>query len=147
MAKHLYVISDAHHRYVKIGRSDNVEARLAQLQSATPYPLHVEAEFRGLGWMEQTCHRAFRLLLENNEWFERVGPIDHFLRFVREYRGAGLAAGDALLLMALAAGLCEFDGSSAKQAPDAAALLRTVGESYLAQADAIEAQSAQAVDA
>jgi hypothetical protein len=143
MTKHLYVISDAQHSYVKIGRSDDVEARLARLQLATPYPLHIAVWFYGLGWMEQTLHRVFETLREGNEWFERVGSLKHFIRFAHLYKKQGACPGDAMVFMALAAGLCEFDGESPKCAPDTITLLRTVGAAYLEQADAIEAALAE----
>ncbi len=80
---HLYVIQMAVTGDFKVGRSDNVPRRLAQLQTGSPHRLKILLDAPGLGHREVFVHntlRAFRCRRGKGEWFYETGigsiPVD-----------------------------------------------------------------------
>ena len=54
---------------VKVGRSRNVQARIAQLQTGCPQPLRVILLGVGMGHRERGIHRLLRRYRTSGEWF------------------------------------------------------------------------------
>lgn len=61
---------------VKIGMADKINGRLAQLQTACPYDLHVWASTAGGMMRERELHRQFAKHRMRGEWFARVPEIE-----------------------------------------------------------------------
>lgn len=55
---------------VKIGMADSVSARLAQLQTGSPWPLRLLGVVPGGAVEERDLHRRFAHLRLRGEWFE-----------------------------------------------------------------------------
>ena len=55
--------------FVKVGRSNDVETRLAQLQTGNPRDLSVWVKFPGTASLETELHRIFRDDRQRGEWF------------------------------------------------------------------------------
>ena len=69
----VYCISDG--RYTKIGKANNVEKRLNQLQTASPRKLTITQAFPFLSEkeafnFEKYLHRTFEPFKVNNEWYD-----------------------------------------------------------------------------
>ena len=65
---------------IKIGRTKDVQTRIAQLQTACPHKLRVIHLFEAMGWREPLLHRrmsSYRLRGGRGEWFdyECVGDL------------------------------------------------------------------------
>jgi hypothetical protein len=60
---------------VKIGRSNCVDQRIGQLQTACPHNLKLILHAPGLGWMEKELHRRLvrHRTRHNGEWFADSG--------------------------------------------------------------------------
>ena len=69
--EHLYIIQSAVTGAVKIGRSNDVEKRLKQLQTGSSYRLVLLAKFDNQGHMEAFLHRKFEKYKSSmqGEWF------------------------------------------------------------------------------
>lgn len=65
---------------VKIGQSDRVERRLADLQSASPYPLRIVATLDGTCALERELHVLFAAHRLHGEWFRPCAEIADYLR-------------------------------------------------------------------
>ena len=69
--EHLYIIQSAVTGAVKIGRSNDVEKRLKQLQTGSPYRLVLLAKFENKGCIEIYLHRElarYKSVMQG-EWF------------------------------------------------------------------------------
>jgi len=67
----LYVMQERHTGNVKVGRTHNVQVRLAQLQTGCPNTLRVILHAPRQGWREKSIHRlmGYRQIRRNGEWF------------------------------------------------------------------------------
>ena len=67
----LYVLWIPDAGLCKIGRSSNCERRLKEVRAYMPW-LHVELAcvLPGAGWLESTCHYAFKSHRVGKEWFK-----------------------------------------------------------------------------
>ena len=77
--RHLYIIQSASTGAIKIGRSDNPEYRLGQLQTGSPYRLRLILEALGKGSQEKRVHRVMdrhRTRYLSGEWFSEDGMGD-----------------------------------------------------------------------
>lgn len=81
--KDLYIIQSQVTGAVKVGRSDDAEQRLLQLQTGSPYTLRIILLAENKGWFEKITHSCLRKYQTRNkggEWFqeESLGSIpDH----------------------------------------------------------------------
>lgn len=64
---------------IKIGVADDVPARLAQLQTASPWPLRLLGFIRGDFDEEGALHDRFRHLHVRGEWFEGAPELLAFI--------------------------------------------------------------------
>lgn len=82
-ADSLYLIHDTVQNALKIGRSRNPQARLAQLQTANCNRLSMLYSIKGMGYLEKELHQMFGKIRLNGEWFENDGSIIKY--FGREF--------------------------------------------------------------
>lgn len=74
--RHLYVFQAAVTGAVKVGRSDNPERRLNDLQVGCPYRLKIILVAPSQGHSERRVHEAMkhtRTRFINGEWFHEIG--------------------------------------------------------------------------
>lgn len=69
---HLYIMQQHHTNLIKIGRSNNPQKRLKQLQTGSPYVIKMLKIFTGLGNMERELHALLSdyRIRNNGEWFD-----------------------------------------------------------------------------
>jgi hypothetical protein len=70
---HLYIIQSSKNGSFKIGRSNNPEKRISQLQTGSPYKLKIILVLKNMGYLEKSIHR--NILTGNKrscrgEWFD-----------------------------------------------------------------------------
>lgn len=68
----LYIIQMAVTGDVKVGRSSDVQRRMAEIQTGCPHPLRLLLHGPGLGHIEQNLHRKlrqYRTRRRKGEWF------------------------------------------------------------------------------
>lgn len=70
MPEYVYLIGSEDSPMVKIGRSTNIPARLAAIQSMSPLKLAVLWQTEGGAELEAALHRWFRSRRSHGEWFE-----------------------------------------------------------------------------
>lgn len=76
MGRHLYILQSKVTGTVKVGRSDNPDRRLHDLQVGSPHILKVILIARDCGHLEGAVHRAMyphRTRHINGEWFHEEG--------------------------------------------------------------------------
>jgi hypothetical protein len=61
---------------VKIGRTNDLRARLKHIQMHNHEKVACAALVKGGGWMEPAYHRRFKIHRLHGEWFERVPEIE-----------------------------------------------------------------------
>lgn len=68
---HLYLIQSGKTGAFKVGRSHNVQKRLSQLQTASPYPLRIILILKNQGWREKIIHQILKRERSRatGEWF------------------------------------------------------------------------------
>jgi predicted DNA-binding transcriptional regulator AlpA len=71
--------------YVKIGRSENVEARIKELQTGSPEKIEVYFVLQEDRISEADFHRTFAQYRTNGEWFRREGALAEFIDRVQEW--------------------------------------------------------------
>ena len=74
--KDLYIIQSKKTGAIKIGVSKNVEKRLSQMQTSSPYELRLILKLEKKGNMEGFLHRRlknYRTGRSNREWFDYDG--------------------------------------------------------------------------
>ncbi len=71
--QHLYVIQSAVTGSFKIGRSSDVDKRLRQLQTGSPYPLRVVLVLEDMGGLEKGLHQRLADFKSQGEWFIEPG--------------------------------------------------------------------------
>ena len=75
--EHLYIIQSAVTGAFKVGRSSNVEARLKQLQTGSPYDLRIICTLENQGYKEKRIHRRLKgyesQTHHGSEWFIEPG--------------------------------------------------------------------------
>lgn len=77
----IYFVGSVETKCIKIGHSSNVDARIASLRTANPYPLLIVAAIRG-GWRaESAVHARFRRLKMSGgqEWFRLTPELMRFI--------------------------------------------------------------------
>jgi hypothetical protein len=105
---HLYVVYNRATLHAKIGRAQDVDRRLAQLQTGSPVALEVVLEVPFAGWTEPVLHTAFVAYRTEGEWFRSAGPVIRFVeqmwsrRAWRLDRGEEIGATDVLACVAYA---------------------------------------------
>lgn len=73
---HLYIIQSGTTGAFKVGRSSDVQARLKQLQTGSPYTLRIILVLEGQGHRERELHhllRGYESQQEGGEWFIEPG--------------------------------------------------------------------------
>lgn len=70
LADALYVIGPEVGATMKVGRSQNVAARLGQLQDGSPVPLIIRHVEPGLGCCEFDVHKLLHDRRKHGEWFD-----------------------------------------------------------------------------
>lgn len=89
----LYLICPHGDRLTKIGITTNLDARLRQLQTAYPYPLHVAASWdydfpEQSRYMERCLHRILEPWKTSGEWFEfEAAAVSQLIDFMRQNSG------------------------------------------------------------
>lgn len=73
MAEMVYAIGSAENTRVKIGRSNDVQRRLADIQRMGPAPLTVLWQHEGGSELELALHQAFKERRTHGEWFDFAG--------------------------------------------------------------------------
>lgn len=68
--EYVYFIQAEHGGPVKIGHTKDLAHRLAELQSASPYPLVIRSAFLGSLQDETAMHQRFAAKRLHGEWFE-----------------------------------------------------------------------------
>lgn len=94
VTEQVYVIGSPSSALVKIGRSTNLERRLADLQRMSPVPLKVLCTYDGGSELEAALHRYFKDRRTHGEWFDldsdpvasTKAAIDHMKRLAEEKR-------------------------------------------------------------
>lgn len=66
--KHLYFITCG--EYTKIGRADNVEQRLKQLQCNNPYEVKINYVMENQGHLEKMYHEIYKDKHHKDEWYK-----------------------------------------------------------------------------
>lgn len=91
---YLVQVGDAANAPVKIGVATDVQQRLADLQTSSPYPLTLRAVFPGAGGaMEAWLHTRFAAYRLHGEWFDAARPaVATFLRAAADDPTAALRA-------------------------------------------------------
>ncbi len=78
--QHLYIIQSKHTGAIKIGRSDDPERRLHQLQTGCPYTLRIILTMDNGGVIEGLVHRMMNRHrtrhIHGGEWFIEAGMGD-----------------------------------------------------------------------
>jgi|GEM_PF-5101312 len=64
---------------LKIGITTDVNARIAQLQTASPYQLKLVAVIAGTAATEKSYHRRFKQYRTSGEWFDLAGDLKKFV--------------------------------------------------------------------
>lgn len=69
---HLYIIQSDVTGAFKVGRSKNVQKRLKQLQTGSPYKLKLILELKHQGYIEKQLHEILKIhkCRKNGEWFD-----------------------------------------------------------------------------
>lgn len=81
---HVYFITDDAGVFVKIGRSRNVNDRLATLQTSHPRKLRIVFSMPETEVVtEYNLHRKFAHLRRNGEWFSFAEEIKEFIAYLR----------------------------------------------------------------
>ena len=83
---HIYFAQSEHGGPVKIGFTTDLEQRLRNLQSASPYPLVLRATFPGTEADERKLHRRFAANRLHGEWFTPDASMENVVN------GVGLPA-------------------------------------------------------
>jgi len=78
--KWVYFIATMDDTMVKIGAAQNVEARLAQLQAASPQKLHIVAAIPGGTRLERELHHKFAKDRSHYEWFQFSTDIKTYIQ-------------------------------------------------------------------
>lgn len=84
MTQYIYLISC--NGYFKVGIANDVESRLAQLQTGSPYELQIEEcyEFENSEIVEKAIHQAWKANRVRGEWFDKgvnkVTAVSEFQR-------------------------------------------------------------------
>lgn len=73
VTEYVYLIGSEENHLVKIGRSTNVPARIAALQSGSPIRLALLWQTEGGAKLEAALHRWFKPFRTHGEWFELQG--------------------------------------------------------------------------
>lgn len=88
-ATHIYLLKAGNHQ--KVGRANDVQARIRQLRTGNPFPITLTAKWRvdcdRAGSVEQSCFREFSGFSEFDtdqmhrvsEWYRLEAPIMNFL--------------------------------------------------------------------
>ncbi|HET6354866.1 GIY-YIG nuclease family protein [Streptomyces sp.] len=71
----VYVIGSPQSSIVKIGRTQNLDRHLRDLQRMSPVPLAVPCTFSGGAALEAALHRHFKDRRSHGEWFD-MGELD-----------------------------------------------------------------------
>lgn len=77
---------------IKIGYTNNVTRRLAQLRSGNPTPLRVIATTEGTLAIEAQLHRKFARYQVRREWFEDVEELRMFIAQLAHFDAQSLLA-------------------------------------------------------
>jgi hypothetical protein len=96
--ENLYLIKC--NEFYKIGIANDLQSRLAQLQTGNPYALVVEAcfEFPNAGIVEKALHQKFAGVRTLGEWFSLGnGQVDEFLTLCRVLGGSEIAVRSELV--------------------------------------------------
>jgi len=82
---------------IKIGRADDPDKRLLELQVGSPERLVTLAVFDGPAWLERACHREFSKDQGHlrGEWFKPTKRLLDFLKWWNEGRGSMCWGGEA----------------------------------------------------
>lgn len=71
-AMKVYLIGNDHNEFVKIGKSNNVEKRLKQLNTGSPHNYQIYATWLDVNNnIEKYLHRKYRKFKHNREWFKK----------------------------------------------------------------------------
>jgi hypothetical protein len=73
---------------IKIGKANNVRNRIAGLQTAHPWPLHLLLVLPGSEVEERALHTEFKAARMRGEWFEPHRSLLEFIDAKRRARGA-----------------------------------------------------------
>ncbi len=65
--------------HVKIGFARNVAKRIADLQTACPFPLKLLAKIAGNLWEERDYHARFEIHRRQGEWFILDGSLAQYI--------------------------------------------------------------------
>jgi hypothetical protein len=81
---HLYIITDG--SWVKIGRSENVEARICNLQMGNPLKLDIVKIYENMGRYESLVHVRARALTREHrgEWFKLGDQLANLQAWISE---------------------------------------------------------------
>lgn len=78
----IYFIQQGEYGPIKIGRTNNIKWRMADLKVASPYPLRLISTMEGGEKEEKLLHAAFSAVKLEGEWF---GPDFCLLHFIYNY--------------------------------------------------------------
>lgn len=74
----------SYNQFIKIGRSNNVDARLKGLQTGSPIKFKVKAILEGGSKTELALHQMFSHIRHNGEWFRYTDELKWFIRAIQE---------------------------------------------------------------
>jgi hypothetical protein len=81
---YLYLLQSGHSEYFKIGHSDNIEVRIANLQAGNPHGIRLVCSANmdrdAAISMEHTLHAVFAKLRSNREWFRLGAEESDFIK-------------------------------------------------------------------
>lgn len=65
--------------FIKIGRSKTPDARIAELQTACPYPIYLLGSITGGATEENALHHQFAHLRSSGEWFHAKSALTSYI--------------------------------------------------------------------
>lgn len=82
----IYFIAESNLRFVKIGFSANLGARMLDLQGGNPRAMQLVAKFPAYKCSETDVHKRFSHLRIRREWFKFGPEIDDFFDDIVDYQ-------------------------------------------------------------
>ena len=78
----IYFVETEGAPFVKIGIAVNVDRRMTELRTGSPFPLKLIKAVRGTQQTECDIHRSFANLRRNGEWFEFTATLKAFVETI-----------------------------------------------------------------
>src|SRR6478672_1692450 len=100
MSGFVYFVGTRQSELVKVGFSESVSARIAEMQIGCPERLHLYGKIAGPVELERRIHAAFGFHRAHGEWFERE-PVLRFLEAAKVDPDAAILRAEAARIVAV----------------------------------------------